>query len=348
MAIFDEEALKKNIKSGSFSRVYFLFGDESYLKKHYTDLIVKKTVSADFKDFNLHILEGKDTDLNELSDCVLSFPMMDEYSCTVVNDYPLLNILGEKGKINENFSELISELPESTVLVFRAENIEVDIKNAKWTKIIRFFESKNGICANLCKRSPFQLAKLLEDSAKKKNCTLTRDVSSYMVSVIGDDLSTLKNELDKICAYKNCGVIEKKDVDNTATVSAEAKIFNLSRQITSGDADGAFKTLTNLFKQKEEPVIISAVLSKAFTDMYRVKTAKEKGLKPREIAEVFPSSYKNKEFILQNADRDSAGYTVERIHKSLEILSDADRRLKSTGENPQAVLEEVVIRLLRA
>ncbi len=347
MAIFDEEALKKNIKSGAFSRIYFLFGNESYLKKYYTDLIIKKTVSADFKDFNLHILEGKDTDLNEISDCVLSFPMMDEYSCTVVNDYPLLNILGDKGKINESFSQLISELPESTVLVFRAENTEVDIKNAKWTKIIKFFESKEGVCANLCKRTQYQLSKLLEDSAKKKNCTLSREVSAYMVSVIGDDLSTLKNELDKICAYKNGGVIEKQDVDNTAVVSAEAKIFNLSRQITSGNADEALKTLTNLFKNREEPVVISAVLSKAFVDMYRVKTAKEKGIKSKELAEIFPSAYKGREFILQNADRDGAGYTVERIHKSLELLSETDTRLKSTGENPQAVLEELVLRLLR-
>ena len=149
---FKEEELKKQIKSGDFARIYVLYGDESYLKQYYAELIASKTVEKDFKDFNLHILDGTKTDINTLSDCVLSFPMMGGFTCTVVTDYPLMSLVGDKGKINGDFDTVISQLPETTVLVFKVDS-EVDQKNSKWTKLVKYIDSNGGVCAELCERT---------------------------------------------------------------------------------------------------------------------------------------------------------------------------------------------------
>lgn len=343
---FKEEELKRQIKSGDFARIYVLYGDESYLKQHYAELIALKTVEKDFKDFNLHILDGTKTDINMLSDCVLSFPMMGGYSCTVVTDYPLLAAVGEKGKINEEFDAVISQLPETTVLVFKVD-FEVDLKNAKWTKLLKYIDSKGGVLAELCKRTSSQLVKLITDSAKKKGCDISRDDAYYMLNAVGDDMRTLRNELDKVCAYKKEGAITRADIDAVAVTSVEAKVFSLSRYIVSGDGDNALLTLSNLFKLREEPVAVLGVLSKAYVDMYRVKAIKEKGLPAEKLSEYFPASYRGRGFIITNAARDGAKYSLLSLKNALSVLFDADRRLKSTGEDPKAVLEEVVLRLLR-
>lgn len=344
---FNEDDLKKQIKSGSFSRVYVIYGNESYLKQYYSDLIAQKTVDKDFKDFNLHVLDGTKTDLTALSDCVMSFPMMSEYSCTLVTDFPLTSYMGERGKPDADFDEIISGLPDSTVLVFKMNTVDVDPKNAKWSKLLKYIDSKGGVCAEISKRTSAQLQKLLIDSAKKKGCELLSEDAYYMVNAVGDDMSTLRNELDKLCAYKKEGRITREDIDNTVILSVEAKVFSLSRYITSGDGDNALLTLSNLFKLKEEPVAVLGVLSKAYVDMYRVKAAKEKGEIPARLAEYFPSSYRGRGFIITNAARDGAKYSLSSLHKAIECLLDADRRLKSTGEDPKAVLEELVLRLLR-
>ena len=99
MAQFNEETLKKQIKNGEFSRVYILYGNEGYLKQHYANTICSKTVSKDFEDFNLKKLDGKETSLNEIYDCVSSFPMMSDYTCTLIKDFPLTDYIGEKGKV---------------------------------------------------------------------------------------------------------------------------------------------------------------------------------------------------------------------------------------------------------
>ncbi len=346
MAFFNEDGLKKEIKSGEFSHLYFIYGSEGYLKQHYSNLICSKAVPKDFEDFNLKKLEGKDTSLNEIYDCISSFPMMSEYSCTLVKDFPLNTYIGERSKVDEEFNSVISDIPETSILIFWMDTIEVDEKNSKWAKIIKLAD-QYGVSAKIDKRSRSDLQKLLISSASKRDCTLSKENATYIINLVGEDMSTLQNELNKVCAYTKSGEITKKAIDKTIIVSVEAKIFNLSRMIAKGEADTAFETLGNLFKLREEPIVISAILSKAFVDMYRVKAIKETGQSYIKLADDFPSSYKNKTFVLDNASTDGRNYTVTQLKQAMDLLSDADRRLKSTGEDGKTILEELVLRLLR-
>lgn len=346
MALFNEDNLKKQIKSGEFSNVYLLYGNEGYLKQFYANQICSKSVGKDFADFNLKKLDGKDTNLNELYDCTTSFPMMDSYTCTLVKDFPLNTYVGDRSKLDEELHTVIADIPETSILVFWMDTLEVDEKNKKWTKIINVID-EIGVCAKIDKRSRSALEKLLVTSAAKKDCTLSRDTAGYIINLVGEDMSTLQNELNKVCAFAGSGEITRQHIDETVIVSVEAKIFNLSRMITKGDADGAFENLSNLFKLREEPVMILGVLSKAYVDMYRVKAAKEKGISYTVLADAFPSSYKGRSFVLDNAARDGAGYTITQLKSALTLLSDTDRRLKSTGEDGKTVLEELILRLLR-
>lgn len=346
MAQFTEETLKKNIKSGEFMRVYIIYGNEGYLKQHYATMICDKTVDKDFADFNLKKLDGKETTLNEIYDCISSFPMMSDYTCTLVKDFPLNTYITENGKLDKDLETILSDIPETSVLVFWMDTAEIDEKAGKWQKILKLIDGI-GACAKIDKRTRSQLEKLIISSAAKRNCTLSRENANYMINLVGEDMSTLQNELNKVCAYVNSGDITKPIIDKTVIISVEAKVFQLSRMIVRGEADNAFENLSNLFKLREEPVMILSVLSKAFVDMYRVKAIKEKGVSYTKLADSFPSAYRGRTFILDNAANDASKYTVTQLKSALDLLSDADRRLKSTNEDAKTVLEELILRLLR-
>ena len=347
MAQFNEESLKKQIKSGEFSRLYIIYGNEGYLKQFYANAICSKAVDKDFEDFNLKKLDGKDTNLNEIYDCISAFPMMSEYTCTIVKDFPLNSFIGDRAKVDSEFENVISDIPESSILVFWMDTMEVDEKDKKWAKVLKIFD-ETGVCAKIDKRTRAALEKLLISSAAKKGCTLSRENAYYIIDLVGEDMSTLQNELNKVCAYVNEGEIERSHIDKTVIVSVEAKIFQLSRMVVRGEADNAYENLANLFKLREEPIIILSVLSKSFVDMYRVKAAKEAGVSNAKMADEFSGNvYKNKLFTLDNAASDVKNYSITQLKNALDILADADRRLKSTSEDSRTVLEEVILRLLR-
>ena len=102
---------------------------------------------------------------------------------------------------------------------------------------------------------------------------------------------------------------------------------------------------TELFEQKEDPIGIVAVLSSEYIDLYRAKIYTVKNENPMDLKDVF--DYKNKEFRIKNAVQKSKNISLENIIKSLDYLSEADLKLKSTTINPKLVIEELVIKLIK-
>ena len=134
MAEIFENDLKLHIKNKEFSNLYFIYGNEPYLKEFYVGKIIEKSVKKDFSMFNLHVFDGDNLSLNDVASCCESLPMMDEHACIVVKDYKF-------DKANEadkkQIEEIICDIPETNILVFWMQNTEVDVKkNDKWKKTV--------------------------------------------------------------------------------------------------------------------------------------------------------------------------------------------------------------------
>ncbi len=366
MSRLNEDELLKQISKKNFDRLYLIYGTEDFLKQHYASLIPQKIIKPDFLEFNLHKLDGKSTSLEEIADCISFLPLSGEYSCTVVYDMLLSDLIKERtarhndeedkednqelsedlGHKFETFIEIISDIPESSVLIFWLDTIEVDVKKSNWKKIIAAFD-KYGSAVNLCSRSPLQLVKLLCDTAGKKGCTLDRADAYYMINIVGEDMGTLSNELDKLCLYKKSGKISQTDIDNTVILSAQANIFALAELIVKGKADEALSLLSLLIKQNCEPIIILATLSITYVDMYRVNAAIRSGLKYSDVAQYFNDYKGTKMFRLEKASALCKKYSLEQLRFAIFLLSEADIKLKSTRVEGKTILELLIVNLLR-
>ena len=216
--------LKKEIKSGDFKNAYLLYGEESYLKEYYANELKNKIVDKTFEAFNYHSFDGKDTELDDILKDAQMLPMMSEYNFVLVKDYPI-----EKSSNDiKLLEEYLSDAPDSTVLVFWFDALDPDVKSAKFKKVIKAFE-KAGNCVELQKRSENDVAKLLVNGAKKRGALLDINVAKYLISVSGNDMKNLLNELDKLAYYANGGEITKDIVDNMATKCLQARIYDLSK-----------------------------------------------------------------------------------------------------------------------
>ena len=340
MARIGEAELKQQIKDGNFSNVYFIYGEESYLKDFYIKKLKSKLADGAFADFNFHQYDGKNTSIDDILQDAQTLPMMSEYTFILVCDYPLDKSSEDMGAIKEFFKDI----PESCVLVFWFDNIEIDLKkSAKWKSIEGAF-AKAGSSVNLEKRSENELAKLIISYAKKRNCTIDLNNARYLISIVGSDIQTIFNELDKICAFSDSKEITKDVINELAVKSLQARVYDLSKYILSANSDGAYNVLNTLFAQKEEPISILAVVSSYYIDMYRVKCAKAANKSEFEIAEYY--SYKGRDFIIRNASRDCRNISIENLRDSIDVLQNADELMKSSPIDKNLLLEETVAKLL--
>ena len=341
MAQLKETELKKQIKEKTFAPLYFLYGEEKYLIGHYTETIVNKVLGKDYNDFNFQTFDGGKASVDEIADAVQALPLFAERKCVLVKDLnvEVLNA-GELSKLYQ----LFDELSETTVLIISQSTLDIDMKrSAKWKKFIGAAE-KYGVVALLEKRGEMALEKQLVQWAEKRGCNLTQINAGKIIQLCGDDLLTLSNELEKLCAYAEDREITEEDINLLVTQNLETTVFVLGNALMAGNYDKAYQQLDLLFYQKEEPVAVLAVLSSNYVNLYRAKTALESGEKTSVLGKDF--DYKGREFLIRNAERDCKRVSVQQLRKSLFLLTQADLALKSGRSEPRTVLEELIAKMM--
>lgn len=320
--------------------VYLLFGDDSFLKTHYAKQIEKK---ADIGDpfFNLQKFET-DANLQDVFDAVNQYPMMSDKKVVILSDYQFET--ASKSDFDK-LCELLRGAVDSCVLILKFDGVPFDTKSAKAKKLIDAAEKGGGKAVELGSRDRAQLRKMLRDGAGKRGSQLSDKVADYIIDIVGDDINTLRNELDKLCAYMPNAEIDIETVDLVCTKSVEASIYDFSKQIIEGNISGALKLLDDMFFMRFEPMAILYNVSGAYVDMYRMLAGQKAGKKYIEVAEEMGYP-KNRSFLLKNAQYNLRKFDAKKLDLSFEALLAADKQLKSFGGDPRTVLEQLTVRLV--
>lgn len=336
-----ESDLKKQIRSGEFLPVYFLYGEEPYLISYYASAIKKKIVPSDCEMFQFQKFGEKAT-ANEVAEAAEALPLFGSKKCVLVANLNAETISPAELKAWETF---LKDPPESCVIVFSLMSQELNPKkmSAKWRTFLKNTQQKGG-AVYFGKRSLTALTKLLCEKAKQFQADLQPECAAYMVRQCGDDLNHLLQELEKVCAFADGNKITTQMIDQVTVKTPETASYRLANALLAGKFDEAYQLLDILFYQREDPVVVLASLSSAYIDLYRARCVVSSGKDISTAAKDF--DYRAMEFKLRNAVRDVKKFSDMQLIKSLDALYQADIALKSTRMAPRTVLEKLLASLL--
>ena len=338
MAIHFEEALKNILKKGD-KNVFVLLGEDGYLKRFYVDKLTKN-IASDDDVFNYQRFE-QDTPLQEVYDAVQQFPMMNDKKVVILRDFDFSAC--DATDFNKLLS-LLSDVPETTVFIMWYDALEVEIKkNAKLDKIVKACDGAGGAVVNLSHRKGFELEKMLNDGALKRGCKMENGAAKFLIENVGDDIFTLKNELEKLCAYAKGEVITKAIIEKVAVKTVESDIYALADKILKCDLSAAYKILDDLFFMRVDPIIILSTISSVYVDMYRLLAARSHNFGNEKIAEDF--AYGNRSFLIKNAAYNLKKFDFNKLQLSLNELAAADKAIKSFSGDERVVLEKLIVEL---
>ena len=339
MAVLFEEAIKRDLSNNNFAPVYILIGNDTYLKKLYFDKLCDSTYGGD-PFFNL-LKFDRDSKLQDIYDAVMQYPMMADTKCVAITDFDI------EGADKEDFDKLcaiVGEVTDGTTLVIRFDAEEFDHKKGKKAlKLMSAVEKQGGKIIALNRRTLPQLAKTLTEAAKKRGCTLSDRNARYLVETAGDDLATLKNEIDKLCAFVGSGEISKEIIDFVSVKTSDASVYDYVKEVLSGNVSVALGMLNTMLYSKMEPMIILYTVAATYVDIYRVFAAKKAGVNNNAVAEKF--GYKNKAFVLDRASAHLKNMDANKINLSFKVLLATDKALKSFGSDASIILEQMTIKL---
>lgn len=334
-----ESDLKKHIKEKQFSPVYVIYGSEQMYVKNYSEKLVEAVAGKSPSDFNFHTFKGE-INLDELAASMQIVPFMSEYNCVLVED-AFVDMMTDSDL--KRLKDICSIAGSGTVLIISMPSNMPEKRKSAFDAIVKAAEKSGSVC-RFDKQNQNTIERYIAKWANENGKLISRVNAAKLISYAGDDLTRLKNEVDKICAYSKGEEITLDDINKLATVNVESRIFDLSEAVLNGNGDKAYNVLDTLFYQKEEPVVMLYTLSSAYINAYRMRVAAECGVDVNTVAKDF--DYKNRAFTLNKAARATSRVSTGALRKSVNILTQADLTFKSERINPRLYMEQLIARLL--
>jgi DNA polymerase-3 subunit delta len=169
---------------------------------------------------------------------------------------------------------------------------------------------------------------------------ISKKAVELMVRLVGNDLWTMSNEIDKLVLYASGRAIEEADVKAVVSSVQEAGIFNMVDAIIESRVAQAQELLQQLFHQGMAPAQILVMLSRQVRIIFQVKEMRADG---RSRGEIQTRLGLTSDFVLRKAWEQSDRYTPARIKEMYHKLLEADIAIK-TGkyDSPELVMDILI------
>lgn len=166
------------------------------------------------------------------------------------------------------------------------------------------------------------------------------------LAALAPDLHALYAELEKVALYvgSDRDTIERADVESVCTGGAIGTVWEWCDAVGAGDRERAFRLLGDLLQAGESAYRLVPLLA---THFCRLGVVVETGSSdPGRIMAVLPgrSWYTMAKALGEQARR----HTPESIARALDLLTEADRMLKSTGHRERFVMDRHLLEIFDA
>lgn len=341
MPVVTEVQLNSDIRSGRFFSVYFLYGEESFLTQTYAKRIKNKALGDGQVDINLLELDGN-PDLSMLADHVETLPFFAEHRVITVNDFNPEKISEEE---TEAFTQLIKNVPDTTILVFYLTSCSFSLRSQRMKKLFDMIKQYACVC-EFKPLNKMKVGDLISKKVAKQKRLISPTNAEYLAEITACDMNLASAESTKLCCYVSEGQeITREIIDLMVAKQLETRVYTLADAMISGNKSRAFHILDELFEQRVEPIPVLAALSGAYSEYYCAKAAKNMDVIPQQVANDFGYSGAKASFAAKKYN-EAAGMDIEKLRHDMQIIYEADVKCKSASVDKKILLEETVLKLI--
>ena len=327
--------LISNIKSGNISPIYFLMGEESYYIDLISDYIESNVLQEEEKGFNQVVLYGKEVSVQDIISNAKRYPMMAERQVVIIKEAQ--NLI----KTIEQMIDYVKNPQPSTVLVFNYKYKTLDKRKALYKSL-----SKSAVVFDSKKIYEDKVPSWIQNYLKSKQITITPKAALMLSEFLGNDLSKIANELNKLEIVVGADKqVTPEIIEENIGISKDFNNFELQKAIGNLNHKKAYQ-IVNYFaqNQKQHPFVLTiSILYMYFTKLMTLHTVRDKN--PTSISKALGVN----PYFVNDYIAVSKNFPMKRISGVLETLRMYDAKSKGVGANlsPKDLYNELIYTILK-
>lgn len=349
------EEIKRDLKNRIYHPVYLFQGEEPYYIDQLAGIIENGVLNEMEREFDQVVLYGKDCDAAGLASTAKRYPMLSGYQVVIVKEAQEMKALfpkaqkedaDKKDSSKEKDDPLLNYIVQpqpSTILVFCVKYKGLD-KRGKIFKAI----DKNGVVFEMKKIYDDKLAPWIEQYLFASGTKITPKAALLMAEHLGNDLSRIANECDKLrINLKKDEIIDLHHIELYIGVSKDFNVFELQKAIGEKDFLVSMK-IANYFaaNPKEHPIQATiAVMYNFFSKLLLYHSLPDKS--KNSVA----AALKINPFFIRDYTQAAGNYSYLKLESIVSLLKEYDLKSKGVGSNSTPdgdLLRELLVRIIQS
>ncbi|MEI6086510.1 MAG: DNA polymerase III subunit delta [Bacteroidota bacterium] len=322
-------------KKGQFKPVYWLEGEESYFIDQVVFYAEKKILSDAEAGFNLTVFYGKDADWAAVVNACMRYPMFAERQVVLLKEAQHMRDI-------EKLESYIENPLKTTVFVVCYKEKKVDGRS----KLAKILKTKGELLSTK-KMYDNQLPEWTNQMIQQHGLTISPKGLNLLVDHIGNDLSRIENEIEKLAV--NLGTrkgITEDDIEKYIGVSKEFNVFELQDAIGKKDQAKAIRII-NYFEANPKAAPIQMVLPAIYNFFSKVLMihAMPGGDEKSIAAAIGVNPYFARDYFAAAKKYNYAG--VEKILLLLHHYNLRSVGVHDVGSSDAGLMKELVVKMMQ-
>jgi len=321
----DVTKIVSDIQSGNIKPIYFLMGDEPYYIDKISEYIEENVLSEEEKGFNQMVFYARDVAVEDLIDNAKRYPMMADRQVVIVKEA----------------QDLSRTIENSTVLVICYKYKTID-KRKKLYKAIQ----KCGLVYESKKLYENQVADWIRRVLAGKNYKIDTKATLMLVEYLGNDLSKISNELDKLMiVLPPNSTITPSSIEENIGISKDYNNFELRKAVGERNVLSSNRIINHFAQnQKANPMVVTiSLLNGFFTQLLIYHSLKDKS--SNNVAKALGVN----PFFVSDYTAAAKNYPMRKVSQVIGLLRDADLKSKGVGANALPagdILKELIFKII--
>ena len=311
-------------------------GEEEFYIDNITNLFIQNVLTEEEKQFNLNILYGKDTSIDQIISVCKKYPLMSDFQIVLVKEAQDLS------RTFDSIIEYVKNPLKTTILIINYKHKSIDKRKVVYkeiNKVGKIFESK--------KLYDNQVQNWINEKINIAGFSIDQKSTVLINEHLGNSLSKISNEIDKLLEIKkNDKIIKSDDVEKYIGISKEFNNFELRRALGEKNFDKAFQ-ITQYFSENpnSNPLVVSISIIFDFFNKLLIyhSNSNSNDKKMAALLGINP-------FFLSEYHIASRNYSLKSVVGVISVIRDYDmysKGVKVKKANPY-LLKELITRIINS
>ena len=338
MDIFSQlKTISADIRSKNLSPYYYLYGNEFYFIEKILSNI-KKSLN-DKAGLNTRLYNQYNFNADEVIKYINNSPLMSDKKLIIFNDIDFFKRSDPKSDLA---SKVINSFEDSKdlniIVIIEREQANNNKYNSHYnsSNVFASFAKEKGVLFNSERLSEEKLNQYIVDYFAKKNKTIDKVESAYIIKNCGNSITNLYNECDKIISYVDEEtVIKRKHIDDCITKSIDDRVYKLIDLINNNRKNDALKFYGDLISESIPVEKIFSSFAYNYENLIIVKDYMNRGVSLSEIANNMGVEL----FKIRNMVDANKSTSLEMLNRKLKLVTDVSTKMMKGDLNSKYMVE---------